>query len=85
MRETSKETELGENGQAGGKRHAARGRFQPPQPFLEAEVSVSKGSGLSFRVWVQVQTEPLPNWRSRSSINPNCPLGYSFMENSQPV
>jgi hypothetical protein len=48
-------------------------------------LSVSNGSGQSFRVRVRVQTEPLPNWRSGSSINPNCPLGYGSMVNSQPV
>jgi len=37
-------------------------------------VSVSNGSGPSLRVRVRVQTEPLPNWRFGSSINPNCPL-----------
>jgi hypothetical protein len=47
--------------------------------------SVSNGSGLPLRVRVWVQTEPLPNWRSGSSINPNCPLGYGSMVNSQPV
>jgi len=47
--------------------------------------SVSNGSGPSLRVRVRVQTEPLPNWRSGSSINPNCPLGYGSMVNSQPV
>jgi len=50
-----------------------------------APVSVSNGSGPSLRVRVRVQTEPLPNWRSGSSINPNCPLGYSSIVNSQPV
>jgi len=48
-------------------------------------VSVSNGSGPSLRVRVRVQTEPLPNWRFGSLINPNCPLGYGFMVNSQPV
>jgi hypothetical protein len=47
--------------------------------------SVSNGSGPSLRVRVRVQTEPLPNWLSGSSINPNCPLGYGSMVNSQPV
>jgi len=47
--------------------------------------SVSNGSGPSLRVWVRVQTEPLPNWRSGSSINPNCTLGYGCMVNSRPV
>jgi len=50
---------------------------------LEALVgSVSNGSGPSLRVWVRVQTEPLPNWRSGSSINPKCLLGYGYMVNS---
>ena len=48
-------------------------------------VSVSNGSGPSLRVRVRVQTEPLQNWRSGSSINPNCPVGYGSMVNSQPV
>jgi hypothetical protein len=47
--------------------------------------SVSNGSGPSLQVRVRVQTEPLPNWRSGSSINQNCPLGYGSMVNSQPV
>jgi len=47
--------------------------------------SVSNGSGPSLQVRVGVQTEPLPNWCSGLSINPNCPLGYSSMVNSQPV
>jgi len=47
--------------------------------------SVSNGSGPSLRVRDRVQTEPLPNWRSGSSINLNCPLGYGSMVNSQPI
>ena len=47
--------------------------------------SVINGSGPSLRVRVRVQTELLPNWRSGSSLNPNCLLGYRFMVNSQPV
>jgi len=47
--------------------------------------SVSNGSGLSLWVRLLVQTELLPNWPSGSSTNPNCPLGYGSMANSQPV
>ena len=47
--------------------------------------SVSNGSGPSLRVRVRVQTERFQNWRYGSSINPNCPLGYSSTLNSQPV
>jgi len=54
-------------------------------PFVCHLHSVSNGSGPSLRVRVRVQTEPLPNWGSGSSINPNCPLGYGSMVNSQPV
>jgi hypothetical protein len=50
-----------------------------------ATTSVSNGCGPSLRVRVWVQTEPLPNWRSGSSINPNCRLGYSSMVNSQHI
>jgi len=50
-----------------------------------AKSSVTNGSGPSLRVRVRVQTEPLPNWRSSSSIDPNYPLGYGSMGNSQPV
>jgi len=50
-----------------------------------AKSSVSNGSGPSLRVRVRVQTGPLPNWRSGSSINPNSPLGYGSMVNSQPI
>jgi len=46
---------------------------------------VSNGSGLSLRVWVRVQTEPLPKWRSGLSIHPNCQLGYGSIAISQPV
>jgi len=46
---------------------------------------VSTGSGLSLPVRVQVQTEPLPNWRSRLSMNGNIQFGYGSMVNSQPV
>jgi len=44
--------------------------------------SVSNGSGPSLCIWVRVQTELLPNWRSGQSINPNCPLGYGSIVNS---
>jgi len=47
--------------------------------------SVSNGSGPSLRVRDRYQTESLPHWRSRTSINPNCPLGYGSVVNSQPV
>jgi len=46
---------------------------------------VSKGSGPSLRVRVRIQTELLPNWCSQWSIDPNSPLGYGSMVNSQPV
>jgi len=45
--------------------------------------SVRNSSGASLRV--RVQTETLPNWRSRWLINPNCPLVYGSMVNSQHV
>jgi hypothetical protein len=38
--------------------------------------SVSNDSGQSLLVQVQVQTEMLPIWKSRSSIHPNCRIGY---------
>jgi len=47
--------------------------------------SVSNGSGLSLRVRVRVRTEPSPNWRSGTSINPNCPFGYGSIDFSLPV
>jgi len=49
------------------------------------KISVSNGSGPSHWVWVWVETKPLPYWRYGLSINPNCPLGYGSMVNSQPV
>jgi hypothetical protein len=52
---------------------------------ISATPIVSNGSGPSLRVLVWVQTKLLPNWPSGSSRNPNCPLGYGFIENSQPV
>jgi len=48
-------------------------------------ISVSNGSGLSLRVKVRVQTEPLPNWWSGMWINPNRQIGYRSMVNFQPV
>jgi len=47
--------------------------------------SVSNGSGPSLRVLVRVHPEPLPQWVSRLTMNPNCQLGYSAMVNPQPV
>jgi len=47
--------------------------------------SVSNGSRVSLRVRVQVHTEPLPNWRSWFSIQPNRQSWYGSMEISQPV
>jgi len=55
-------------------------------PLVSGDItSVSDGSGPSLWVRVHVQTEPLPNWRSVLSINPNGPLGYCSMEKSQLV
>ena len=42
--------------------------------------SVSNGSGPSLRVRVWVGTEPEPDGRSRSSINPNCRFGYRSID-----
>jgi len=47
--------------------------------------SVSNWSGPSLRVRVRVGTEPEPDWRSGSSINPNCQFGYSSIAISLPV
>jgi hypothetical protein len=47
--------------------------------------SVSNGSGPSLRVRVRVGTEPEPDWRSGSSINPNCRFGYGSIDISLPV
>jgi len=47
--------------------------------------SVSAGSGPSLQVRVRVESAPVPNWRSGSSLNPNCPHWYSSMVNTQPV
>jgi len=76
--------------QSGGPDHWIFARGRPVHAFgcpamLMLLPSVSNGSGPSLRVRVRVQTEPFPNWRSGSSINPNCPLGYGSMVNSQPV
>jgi len=46
---------------------------------------VSNCTRPSLRVQVQVQTKPVPNWRSRPWINPNCSPRYGSMVNSQPV
>ena len=46
--------------------------------------SVSKGSRLSFRVRVQVQTEPLPNCLSGLSTNPNHQMGYIQWSTTNP-
>jgi hypothetical protein len=51
----------------------------------DAGSSVSNGSGPSLRVRVRVGTEPKPDWRSGSSINPNCRFGYGSMDISLPV
>jgi len=47
--------------------------------------SVGNESGLSHRVQVQVQNEPLPNWQSGMATNQNCQLGYVSMVNSKPL
>jgi len=47
--------------------------------------SVTTGSGPSLRVRVRVGTEPEPDWRSGSSINPNCRFGYGSIHISLPV
>jgi len=47
--------------------------------------SVSNRSGLSLRVWVWVRTDPEPDWRSGSSIHPNCRIGYGAIDISLPV
>ena len=47
--------------------------------------SISNGSGPSLRVRVRVQSESFPNWRSRSLIKLNRPLGYGLMVYSQTV
>jgi len=43
------------------------------------QFSDSNHSGPSFRVRVHIQTEPLPNWWSESSIHQNLQLGYGSM------
>lgn len=53
--------------------------------ILRTVPSDSNGSGLSQWVRDMVQTEPFPNWGSRSSRHPNHRLAYSTMINSQPV
>jgi hypothetical protein len=45
--------------------------------------TVSNGSWPSLRVRVRVQTEPLPTWRSRSSISPNCVTLVRFHDKLQ--
>jgi len=47
--------------------------------------TVRNSSGPSLLVWLRVQTELLPNWRSGLSINLNRQLGYGLMVNSQPI
>jgi len=49
------------------------------------QCSVSNSSGLSLRIRVSVQSELLPNWRSRFPIYPKCQLGYSSMVISKPI
>jgi hypothetical protein len=44
--------------------------------------TVSNGSGPSHWVWVWVGTEPLTNWWTGSSINPNHQFRYGLMVNS---
>jgi len=61
------------------------GKCSISSPSIRITGSVSNGSGPSLPVWVRVQTGPLPNWQSGSSINPNSPFRYCSMENSQPV
>jgi len=46
---------------------------------------VSKGSGRSIRVQVQVQIEPCPKWLSGLPTNRDLQLGYGSNVNSQPV
>ena len=53
--------------------------------MMPGMLSVSNSSRLSVWVRVQVQTEPLPYWRSGLWLNPNRQLGYRSMVNSQPV
>ena len=59
--------------------------YKDTHAILYTGYSVSNGSGPSLRVRVRVQTEPLPNWESGSSIYPNCARRYGSMVNSQPV
>jgi len=47
--------------------------------------SVSNGFGPSLQVQVQVQTVPLPKWRSGLSIHQNRQLGYHSMAISWPI
>jgi hypothetical protein len=44
--------------------------------------SVTNSCGPSLSVRILVQTEMLPNWQSRSSIQPNCQVGYGSIVNS---
>jgi len=46
--------------------------------------SVSKGTRLSLRIRVQVQTEPLTNFLSRLSANPNHQMGYIQWSTTNP-
>jgi hypothetical protein len=57
----------------------------PPWPSPFPSSSVSNGSAPSLRVLVRVQAEPMPNWRSGLSINPNRQLRQCSTVNSQPV
>jgi len=56
-----------------------------PSPPRWLQDSVSNSSGPSLRVQVRVGTEPEPDWRSGSSINPNCQFRYSSMDIPLPV
>jgi len=48
------------------------------------QLSVANRSGPSLQVRVWVETEPEPDMRSWSSINPNCRFGYSSIDISLP-
>jgi hypothetical protein len=62
---------------------------EPPQSVNDLCLcilgSVTNGSGPSLQVRVQVGTEPEPDSRSKSSINPNCQSGYSSIDISLPI
>ena len=60
-------------------------RLQNQDHYVNPQISVSSGSGASIGVRVRVAIEPLPDWRSGLSIDPNCRFGYGSIDISLPV